>query len=275
MSRAISVLAQLRRLSPLAALLAAGFFACAERRAAPQGAAAAAEESGFTPAGPGTLIPARDEQGAAVSLRVESVEHDPRDPDGEVLLYQLSVRNPAGGWQPYCFPDPDGRTVAIPLHGSWDASRNHVENDEITFACTNGALGKCVRWGYKPWKTVNGVSLAPYHQACVHMTGADYCGTGQPHTRDGTLIDLYDDLGVQKRDASLGLPLEAAWSPSGAVYLKKPRYGETIESIVASCPERLKGHTALDAPELDDAAIRARWPDALIFNESKILTEKP
>ena len=80
-------------------------------------------------------------------------------------------------------------------------------SDEITFACTNGALAKCVRWGYKPWKTVNGVSLADYHQACVHMTPADYCGDGKAHTRDGTLIDIWDRLGVQKREPSLGLRL--------------------------------------------------------------------
>ena len=165
---------------------------------------------------------------------------------------------------------PEGKTLAIPLQGSWDASRTHVANDEITFACTNGALAKCVRWGYKPWKTVNGVSLADYHQACVHMTGADYCGDGKSHTRDGTPIDLWDNLGVQKRDPSLGLAFEAAWSTRGAVYLQKPRYGETLQSLVAACPGHLRGHTALDAPNLDQAAIMARWPEALIFTESRV-----
>jgi hypothetical protein len=255
----------------LAALVAASSLGCAVNRAAP----AADGPAALTPLGPGGIISARDEEGAPVTLRVESVEKDANDADGDVFLYQLSIRNPAGGWQPYCFPDPQGRTVAIPLQGSWDASRTHVENEEITFACTNGALGKCVRWGYKPWKTFHGVSLAPYHQACVHMTGADYCGNGQAHTRDGTLIDLYDNLGIQKRDASLALPFEAAWSPSGAVYLSKPRYGETIESIVSSCPGRLQGHTAVEAPHLDEQAIQQRWPEALIFNESRVLTEKP
>lgn len=232
-------------------------------------------EKGGAPVGPGAVLSARDERGAAVTLRVEGLEADAKDPEGDVFLYQLSVRTTAGAWQPYCAPDREGRTVAIPLHGSWDASRNHVASDEITFACTNGALAKCVRWGYKPWKTVNGVSLAAHHQACVHMTGADYCGDGAAHTRDGTLIDIWDDLGVQKRDPALGLPFEAAWSPRGAVYLQKPRYGETLESLVAACPDRLRGHTALDAPGLDEAAIRARWPEALLFTESRPLTNMP
>ncbi len=232
-------------------------------------------ERGGAPIGPGAVLAARDEGGGAVTLRVESVEGDARDPEGDVFLYQLSVRGAAGAWQPYCAPDRDGRTVAIPLQGSWDASRTHAANDEITFACTNGALAKCVRWGYKPWKTVNGVSLAAYHQACVHMTGADYCGDGAAHTRDGTLIDIWDNAGVQTRDPALKLPFEAAWSPRGAVYLQKPRYGETLESLVAACPDRLVGHTALDAPGLDEATIRARWPEALLFTESRPLTDLP
>jgi len=227
-------------------------------------------QRGANPIGPGSVLNARDEQGGAVTLRVESIVTDPRDAEGEVLLYELSMRDGDGTWQRYCAPDPEGKTVAIPLQGSWNASREHVESDAITFACTNGALGKCVRWGYKPWKTRNGVSLADYHQACVHMTGADYCGNGKPHTRDGTFIDLWDNLGIQKRDPSLGLAFEAAWSPRGAVYLQKPRYGETLESLVASCPDRLRGHTALDAPGLDEPEIVKRWPESLVFTESRL-----
>jgi hypothetical protein len=236
--------------------------------------AGCAERSG-APIGQGTVLSARDEAGTAVTLRVEDVARDPKDADGDVFLYQLSVRDAAGAWHPYCLPDREGRTLAIPLEGSWDASRNHVASSAITFACTNGALAKCVRWGYKPWKTSGGVSLGDYHQACVHLTPADYCGTGRPHTRDGTKIGVWDHLGIQKREPEPGLVFEAAWSPRGAVYLKKPRFGETLESLVAECPDRLRGHTALDAPGLDEAAITARWPEALIFTESRVQTELP
>jgi hypothetical protein len=233
------------------------------------------EQRGAAPIGPGDVLSAHDEQGAAVTLRVERVESDPKDSDGDVFLYQVSVRDTGGTWHPYCLPDREGKTLAIPLQGSWDASRNHTASDTITFACTNGVLAKCVRWGYKPWKTVNGVSLADYHQACVHMTPADYCGDGRSHTRDGTLIDVWDRLGIQKRDPSLGLAFEAAWSTRGAVYLQKPRFGETLESLVAACPDRLQGHTALDAPGLDPESAAARWPEALIFTESRVQADLP
>jgi hypothetical protein len=193
----------------------------------------------------------------------------------DVFLYQLSVRDPAGAFQPYCLPDREGRTLALPLQGSWDASRNHVASGAMTFACTNGALAKCVRWGYKPWKTVGGVSLADYHQACVHMTPADYCGAGRPHTRDGTRIDVWDRLGIQERAPEPGMVFEAAWSPRGAVYLHKPRFGEALESLVAECPDRLDGHTRLDAPGLDEQAIAARWPEALLFTESAARSDLP
>lgn len=223
----------------------------------------------------GTVLEARDEQGSLVTLRVESVARDPQDADGDLFLYDLRVRDAAGAWRPYCLPDREGRTLAIPLQGSWDARRNHVPGDAVTFACTNGAIGKCARWGYKPWKTVNGVSLAEYHQACVHLVGADYCGDGRPHTRDGTKIDVWDRLGIQKRETEPGMVFEAAWSPRGAVYLNKPRFAEPLAEISASCPDRLGGRTPLDAPGFDPPAVVARWPEALMFTESFTLTERP
>src|SRR5262249_36018810 len=134
----------MKSLPTVAVLLASFSLGCAER-------------SG-TPISEGTVLLARDEGGGTVTLRVDGMARDPRDADGDVFLYQLSVRDPAGAWQPYCLPDREGLTLALPLQGSWDASRNHVASDAITFACTHGALAKCVRWGYKPWKTVGGVS---------------------------------------------------------------------------------------------------------------------
>jgi ADYC domain len=211
-------------------------------------------------------------------LRIDAVEKDPLDADGEVLLYETSVRDPVrGDWKPFCLPDRDGKNRAIPLRGSWDASRQHVASTTlVTFACTNGAIGKCVRLGYKPWKTVHGVSLADYHQACVHMVPADYCGSGRAHTRDGTLIGVYDRLGIHKRTPAAGMVFEAAWSPRGAAYLSRPRYGgEKLDELVAECPHRLRGRTGTDGPTLDPSAVMDRWPDALIISESRVTDERP
>jgi hypothetical protein len=230
------------------------------------------------PIGAGTVLTARNEQGATMTLRIDAVEKDTRDPDGDLFLYEASVRDPAdGSWKPFCLPDRDGRNRAIPLQGSWDATRNHVPSATvITFACTNGAIGKCARFGYKPWKTVQGISLADYHQACVHMVPADYCGDGRSHTREGTQIDVFDRLGIQKRDPTADMVFEAAWSPRGAVYVSKPRYGgENLEQLVAECPDRLGGRTPIDGPILDPEATMGRWQDALIITESRVTIERP
>jgi hypothetical protein len=223
----------------------------------------------------GSVLVARDEGGASVTLRVDGIMRDPQDAYGDLFLYELSVRDAAGNHQPFCLPDREGHRLAVPLQGSWDISRNHVADDQITFACTGGAIGKCVRWGYKPWKTVNGVSLADYHQACVHLVPADYCGDGVGHTRNGTPVNVWDRLGIQKRDGVPGMVFEAAYSTHGAVYLNKPRYGETLQSLVAACPDRLRGRTPLDAPGVTAQEAEARWPEALMFTESNVLTELP
>ena len=45
-----------------------------------------------------------------------------------------------------------------------------MSDEGFTLTCATGAQGKCVRFGYKPWKTLsNGVVLADYHQACVRL----------------------------------------------------------------------------------------------------------
>ncbi|MFO0588454.1 MAG: ADYC domain-containing protein [Polyangiaceae bacterium] len=228
-----------------------------------------------SPVGAGTELAARDENGQPVTLRVDSVEKDQTDPDGDIFLYDVSYKDPSNGeWKKFCFPDKEGRTVAIPLAGYWDSTKSYVAEEGVfTFACMKSPLAKCVRWGYKPWKTVNGVSLRDYHLACVRMTRADYCGDGKHHTREGTAIEIYDNLDHLKRQERPDLLFEAAWSPNGAVYLNKPRYGEGPSSLVEECPDRLRDRTSITDPGLDKAAIMKRWPEAILFNDSKLIRE--
>lgn len=67
---------------------------------------------------------------------------------------------------------------------------------------------------------------------------------------------------------------EVRWSRDGAVYVYKERFGD-LEALVALCPEKLRGRTALDVLGLDAAAAAERWPEALIFNESRVIDEPP
>jgi hypothetical protein len=195
---------------------------------------------------------------------------DPKDHDGEVSLYGLSVRAAEGdAWRPYCAADADGRSRAIPLQGSWTAGLGAAtrSTERVTFACTSGALGKCVRFGYKPWKTVAGRPLTEFHAACVRMVRADYCGNGRSHTRDGTRIDIWDRLGIQRRDQPADRPtlFEAAWSPAGAVWVNVPRWEDDVDRLLTECPSRLRGRTSKDGA-LSPEAVARRFPEAIVFN---------
>ncbi len=217
-----------------------------------------------SPARAGDELDARDEEGRTLHFRIDGVEKDAQDKGGDVSLYELSFLDPATGqWAKYCVPDIEGRSRAIPVKGSWDARATYVpgSEDKTTFACTSGAIGKCVRFGYKPWK-----NLLAQHQACIRMVRADYCGDGRPHTKNGTKIDIWDREGIQVREAERpGHPevFEAAWGPDGAEHLAIPRWSDDLAEIVAECPERLRDHSG-GGKTL--AEIEAAHPRALVFN---------
>lgn len=219
---------------------------------------------------PGTLIDAFSDEGALQQFRIDSVDRDPRDPDGDVYLYGVSIFDPSTKtWQPYCLPDAEGRRAVVPVGGSWSQSGEPQSgrSDAITFACTSGAIAKCIRFGYKPWAERRGIPLAPYHSACIRMVRADYCGDGRAHTQDGTNIDVWDPLGIQTRDQPEGKPqvFEAAWRPEGAAYLNLPRWSDDIATIVRECPKHLEGRTS-EEHRLSPGEVQKKFGDALIFN---------
>jgi hypothetical protein len=248
----------------LAAAVAA---ACAPRLPASKPAA-----PGEHPAEVGSIAEAFSDSGEYLRLRVDAIETDGVH---ELTLYGLSVQAAGGSgeWQPYCSPDREGKSRAIPVDGSWDARGDWTPGDgAITFACTSGAIGKCVRWGYRPWEELGGRSLHDHHLACVRMVRADYCGDGTPHTRDGTRIEIFDPLGIQKRDPEDPKDpfiMEAGWSPSGATYLYRPRLHDRVAEIAAECPEKLAGRVPATPgePPLTAEEIHRRYPETLIVNE--------
>lgn len=189
----------------------------------------------------GAVLAFADGAGGTMEVRIESIAPDPKDRDGDVLLYDFSVRDPATGeWDELCDPDPDGLRRGFPLAGTWSRSGEHIRDPKaFSLTCTAGAQGKCVRFGYKPWKRApDGTSLWDYHQACTRLLRGDYCGDGTPHTRDGTMIDLYDRFAIQRDEALPGMSFEAAWDAEGAVCVRRPRIPDLIslEMLGRSCP---------------------------------------
>lgn len=180
--------------------------------------------------------------GDTLEATIGAIELDPLDPTGETWLYTLSVEASAGGAVNMCLPGPDGAARAIPVAGRWTDSGAR-EDVGFTFGCTSGVIAKCVRWGYRPWKSVNGVSLASYHQACTRMARADYCGDGTSHTHNGTIIDYYDNLAINTNTADILMLFDGAWSPAGAYCIGKERWIELNNLVGAlrlapSCKNR-------------------------------------
>ncbi len=228
----------------------------------------------------GTTLTSFDEQGRSLRLKIKDVQPDYQDKDGETYLYTVFYHSATdNSWYPLCQTDPAGVAKAIPLTGRWDKTGAYIDDDSITFACTNGALAKCVLWGYKPWKIVNGESLRDYHQACTRMVRADYCGNGIGHTKDDTPIDVYDLLGIQKRTKKSGMSFEAAWNVDGAVYLNRTRFPKAIAQLQQECPKKLmemlslqKAGSSNSLPRLSQTS--ASTAKTLLFNDSFIPKRK-
>lgn len=217
----------------------------------------------------GAIVVGVGPKGSSEQFKIAAIEKDSNDPDGDVFLYTFLYQDhQTGEWKNACLPDAKGISKGFPIAGSWDSHGNHIQSKSFTISCTGGAFAKCVRFGYKPWGTSKGgVKLLDYYQACVRMVRADYCGNGQGHTRDGTLIDIFDRLGILREEKDLNLEFEAAWAPDGAVCVAKTRISSwTLDQILMECPERLKG--LIGDPKHCNVEQSIKINKALLFNKS-------
>jgi hypothetical protein len=129
----------------------------------------------------------------------------------DVYLYTVYYRRPATGqWASLCPLDAFGKAqaMAIPVDsGDWTSAASRAR---FAFACTASGVGaKCARvWGYKPWVKTP-ADLQPFYDACVIAARADYCQDDQSFTRDGTTVDLFDNVeGGPSINPTVGLPFE-------------------------------------------------------------------
>lgn len=150
------------------------------------------------------------------------------------------------------------RAVAIP--GRWDEAGNYTADAQVggvpvfTFACTTGTAGKCAQWGYLPWldydartgrysdpRDPKNPGLRPYYVACVHAARADYEANGKFMTCNATIVDVFDNLGINPCEdgwqSDAGAPsLESTWGPDGKpACIRRPRYGACTGLGDASC----------------------------------------
>jgi hypothetical protein len=172
----------------------------------------------------------------STKVRIAAVERDPDAKTDDIWLHTLLTELPDGSSQSMCDPGPDGRRQGFPIATSWDVdgTAHAVAPEEFDIVCTSGARAKCVRFGYRPWVPAE----LELHGACTRMVRADYCGNAVATTRDGTVIDMFDDRRIQTADNDPAQEFEAGWAPKGAVCVRHVRVKENIslESLAASCP---------------------------------------
>lgn len=207
----------------------------------------------------GVVLEGSSSDGKPVEVAICGAEPSTEDPG--VLWYRIEAWNAvAQEWENPCVAVdrvPDPRALAV--SGVWDASGARKDPaGRFTFACENGAISKCIRWGYKPWASHNGKPLTELHQACTRMARADYCGDGSSHTHENTTIDMYDQLGLNTpttEASALWEPargsFEAAWGPEGAVCLAHTRDGSALETVLQKCPNRFRIGAGVDLGQGD------------------------
>jgi hypothetical protein len=205
-----------------------------------------------------TRIVKRDAAAAPKRLTLQIASYTKSGPDALYVVTLGGTRDP----KPLCGTElvlgldsaKEVPVAAIPLIGAWNpfageatgGARTSSSPNVVTFACLNGALGKCAHdLGYRPWEllppacaTCRPTTKASLHQACTRMIRADYCGDGTPHTIAGTKIDLYDRYGFNKYDGGdAAYSYEAAWDEQGATQLNCARAAELFPVLsAATCP---------------------------------------
>jgi hypothetical protein len=212
----------------------------------------------------GLVLQGRASDGKPVEVAICGAEPSTEDPD--LVWYRIEAWNAvAQEWENPCVAldrVPDPRALAV--RGVWDASGARQDpQGRFTFACENGAIAKCIGWGYKPWASHNGQPLTELHQACTRMARADYCGDGRSHTHQGTSFDYYDGVGLNLRatepsvfwDPARG-SFEAAWGADGAVCLSHTRDGRSVASVVQGCPSRFRTGPVVDLGDGDRCSVQ-------------------
>ena len=151
--------------------------------------------------------------GAQIKLRIDGAAQGTA-PNTDLWFYKVSYQT-SSGWSPLCGLDFTGQPIqAVTVAGIWsatssDAARYTTSSTQFTFACRSKTIAKCVEMGYKTYQ-----GYTNQLTTCVRLLRGDYCGTGQANTVDGTMLNLYDNVGVQA-DTQGWFP-EAEWTPAGA-----------------------------------------------------------
>jgi hypothetical protein len=202
----------------------------------------------------------------------------------DIWLYRIEYiqENSPGrdDWHNVCSKDgAGGPGLGMFVDGRWNPDGSW-QTGGYTFACTSGVVAKCARgWGYKPWERLvdthgRVVEMRPLHQACTRAARADYCGDGISHTRDGTVVDMFDVHGFNRPESHPEFAREAGFSPNGARWVARERWPRrpVVDgpwTILPTCHRRASVPPSADDPVLVQVTSRIRRaPDIAVTREN-------
>jgi len=176
--------------------------------------------------------------GATIALHIDGTALLPA-PNADVRVYTISYAT-TSGQKPLCV-SPTGANEALLLPGTWNLTtvRHQPDTNRFSVSCRGATFAKCVELGYKADNVID-----TYHQACVRALRADYCGDGVSHTIDGTQINIYDRLNIQK-DTQVWA-VESNWTPEGANCINKNRLGTAMTT--PTVPQCMASKATLPCP---------------------------
>ena len=179
--------------------------------------------------------------GRTVALRIDEAMQG-TGTNADLWSYRFSV-SADGSWRPLCRIQTGPESFADSVPGRWNLAqgvrgggRYHPDASQFTLACRHSAIAECLELGYKPWHRATR-ELA----SCVRALRGDYCGDGTPYTVTGTLVNLFDDKGIQT-DTVDWVP-EAEWTPEGARCFSKrkdTRFHQVFGHTPTCVPRTLK-----------------------------------
>jgi hypothetical protein len=199
--------------------------------------------------------------GSTVSLRIDAATSG-LGQGHDLWAYQVSALS-GDAWKPLCVDASGNALFADSVTGTWNLQQGvagggayNALAPDFTLACRGSSIAKCVELGYEPW-TNNTSELA----ACVRALRADYCGDGTPYTVSGTLVNLYDDDGLQVDNQAW--TIEAAWTPNGAACVtsaKNTRFSQVAHQVPSCWNHTLTAQASCGSGFTGDVRIITELP---------------
>ena len=151
-----------------------------------------------------------------VELWIEShVQVSPKE-----SRYVFRTHDENGAETYVCDADSEGLHTSIPIK---DITVDRATGDMTArsktayLACTSGAIGKAISWGYRPWER----SLAEFELA-TRMVRADYCLDGTSWTEPGLSLQVRDKYSINSFVRPED-PTEVVWTSAGTACVTQPR----------------------------------------------------